>query len=269
MGAQAPIRVIAVTSGKGGVGKSNVAVNLAARLATMGRRVVLLDADLGLANADLLTGVRVRGNLAHVLTGRRTMAEACCDAPGGFTLVPGASGLAAMADLTERDRESMLEMLHRIEGENDLILIDTGAGISPNVLSFLLAADEVLVVTTPEPPAIADAYALIKTVYRRHQTARVSLLVNMTRDRAEARRVFERVNAVCKRFLGVAIRDAGYMVSDPKVAAAVRRRMPFVLEEPPGPAAECMTQLAHKLDRHAREPAGGGFFRRVASWLAG
>jgi flagellar biosynthesis protein FlhG len=262
-------RVLAVSSGKGGVGKTNVAVNLAARLATMGRRVILLDADLGLANADLLSGVRVRGNLAHVVTGRRKLPDVCCKAPGGFTLIPGASGLAAMADLAERDRARMFELLHQIEGENDLLLVDTGAGISPNVLSFVLAADEVLVVTTPEPPAIADAYALIKTIYRRRENAQVSVLVNMARDRAEARRVFDRINAVCRRFLGRSLRDAGYMVVDPKVPAAVRRRMPFALDDPPGPASECIAQLAHKLDRHAHHPNEIGFFRRVTSWLTG
>ncbi|MFA7235803.1 MAG: MinD/ParA family protein [Phycisphaeraceae bacterium] len=262
-------RFIAVTSGKGGVGKTNVAVNLAARLATMGRRVILLDADLGLANADVLVNITPRANLAHVVAGRRRLEEAMCDAPGGFTLIPGASGLSQMADLTEFERARLLQMLRQIETQHDLVIIDTGAGISPNVLSFILASDEVLVVTTPEPTAITDAYALIKTVTRRKEDAHISLLVNQVRDRGEGRRVFDRINAVTRRFLGLSILDAGFIVSDPRVSAAVRRRSPFVLDEPDCPASACVTQLAHKLDRHAAEPGNIGFFKRVAGWLVG
>ncbi len=262
-------RVIAVTSGKGGVGKSNVSVNLAARLATMGRRVVLLDADLGMANADVLCDVAVRTNLAHVIAGRKRLAEAMVEGPGGFMLIPGASGLAQMANLSEFERARVVGMLRQLESEYDLMLIDTGAGIGPNVLSFLLAADEILVVTTPEPTAITDAYAVIKSVCRQREGVPVNLLVNMARDRDEARRVHERVAAVCRRFLGVSLADAGYVLSDPRVPAAVRRRIPFVLDAPDAPASLCIRQLAHKLDRHAVEPRGGGFLKRVATWLAG
>jgi len=262
-------RVLAVTSGKGGVGKTNVAVNLAARLAMMDRRIVLLDADLGLANADVVAGVNPRATLAHVLTGRRRLADAVCEAPGGFDLVAGASGLAQMAALSEFERAQMLQLLRGLETEHDLIIVDTGAGISPNVLSFVLAADEVLVVTTPEPPAMTDAYALIKTICRRRENAKIDLFVNMVRDRREGRRVYERLSAVSRRFLGAAVHDAGYLATDNRVGAAVRRRMPFVLVEPEIPASQSIKQLAHKLDRGAAEPRGEGFFKRVANWLAG
>jgi flagellar biosynthesis protein FlhG len=262
-------RVIAVSSGKGGVGKSNISVNLAARLAKMGRRVVLLDADMGLANADVLCDVTVRTNLAHVIAGRRRLSEAMVEAPGGFKLIPGASGLAQMANLSEFERARVVGMLRQLESQCDLMIIDTGAGIGPNVLSFLLAADEILVVTTPEPTAITDAYALIKCMSRQREGVPVSLLVNMSRDREEGRKVFERVAGVCRRFLGVALADAGFVLWDPRVGVAVRRRCPFVLEAPDSPASLCIKALAHKLDRHAVEPRGGGFFKRVASWLAG
>ncbi len=262
-------RVVAVTSGKGGVGKTNVAVNLAARLARMTRRVIVLDADLGLANADVLCNLGSTGNLAHVVTGRRSLEDVMVDAPGGFSLIPGASGLAQMAALSEFERARLLQMLHRIETEHDLVIIDTGAGISPNVLSFVLAADEILVVTTPEPTSITDAYAMIKAISRRSEAAKVSLLVNLARDRDEARRVFDRMNLVCRRFLGLSLASAGYVVADPHVGLAVRRRRLFALEYADCPAGLCMTQLAHKLDRHAAEPRESGFFQRVASWLAG
>jgi len=262
-------RVIAITSGKGGVGKTNIAVNLATRLATMDRRVLLLDADLGLANADVIANVSPRANLAHVITGRRKLEEVVCKGPGGFSFVPGASGLAQMANLTELERGRMVQMLRRFEADHDLILIDTGAGIGRNVLSFVLAADEVLLVTTPEPTAATDAYALIKTVMKKRDDAVVNLLVNMARDKQEAKRVFERINAVCRRFLGRTIRDAGHVAHDARVSHAVRVRRPFVLNEPDGPASLCVTRLAHMLDRHAKEVREIGFFRRVTSWLAG
>ena len=262
-------RVLAVTSGKGGVGKTNVAVNLAARLALMGRRVVLMDADLGMANADVLCNLNARATLAHVLTGRCTLADVMVDGPGGFTLIPGVSGLAAIADLSAFERARILEMVSRIEEEHDLLMIDTGAGISAHVLSFVEAADEVLVVTTPEPTAITDAYGLIKTLSRRTDDVDVSVLVNQVRDRKEARRVFDRLDVVCRRFLGIRPLNAGCVMSDPNVISAVRRREPFVLSAPDCPASGCIRQLAHKLDRHAADPHSGGFFKKFASWLAG
>lgn len=260
-------RLLAITSGKGGVGKTNLSVNLAVRLAKMGRRVALLDADLGLANADVLCNVPVRAHMAHVIAGRKRLEDALIDAPGGFTLVPGASGLAQMANLAPAERQRVTEMMRELATQYDVVLIDTGAGIGPNVMSFLLAADELLVVSTPEPTSITDAYALIKALCRQRENVNVSLLVNMVRDRNEARQVYERINAVCKRFLGLSVGDAGHVVSDARVQGAVRRRVPFVLEMPDAPASLCIGRLAHKLDRHAAEPDGRGFFRRMASWL--
>ncbi|MEX2673569.1 MAG: MinD/ParA family protein [Phycisphaeraceae bacterium] len=260
-------RIMAVTSGKGGVGKTNLSVNLAVRLATMGRRVVLLDADLGLANADVLLNLSIRANLAHVIAGRKNIDQAMVEAPGGFTLVPGASGLAQMANLAPDERRRLMAMMRDLATNHDLVIIDTGAGIGPNVLSFLLAADELLVVTTPEPTSITDAYALIKAVARQRENIPVSLLVNMVRDRAEGRQVYERINAVCKRFLNMTLSDAGHVVSDARVPQGVRRRTPFIIDTPDAPASLCIGQLAHKLDRHAAEPRGRGFFRNMASWL--
>jgi flagellar biosynthesis protein FlhG len=262
-------RVLAIASGKGGVGKTNLAVNLASRLASMGRRVLLLDADMGMANADVVANITPRANLAHVVAGRRRLDQVICEGPGGFAFVPGASGLAEMANLRDIERARLMQLLREFEARFDLILIDTGAGISPNVLSFVLAANEILVVTTPEPTAITDAYALIKSVMRKNDRARVSVLVNMARDRHEGKRVYERISAVCRRFLGRSLHDLGHVVHDPRVAMAVRARTPFVLGEPDCPASVCVTRLAHKLDRHAKEVREIGFFRRVTKWLAG
>src|SRR3982751_3770887 len=181
--------VIAITSGKGGVGKSNVAVNLSIKLASAGKHVVLLDADLGLANADVLCNIDLPCNLSHVIARKKELRDVMVRAPGGFHLIGGASGLARMADLTDFDRQRLVDALGQLEQQTDIILIDTGAGISPNVLSFTRAADHVLVITTPEPTAMTDAYAVIKVVTRRKSglagagcDRRMSLLVNQARS---------------------------------------------------------------------------------------
>jgi flagellar biosynthesis protein FlhG len=278
--------VIAVTSGKGGVGKSNVAVNLAITLSAAGRRVVLLDADLGLANADVLCNVHLPSNLSHVIARRKDLSEVMVKAPGGFSLIGGASGLARMADLSDDDRQRIVDALAELEERADVILIDTGAGISPNVLAFTRAADQVLIVTTPEPTAITDAYAVVK-VLSRHADAggrgayghgpavphepdrRISLLVNQVRSQEEARAVHDRIAKVARQFLNVSVFDAGHMMADEHVPAAVRRRTPFVLSHPRCPASQCIEQLAMRLERGvaAMSSSQGGFFNRMGKWF--
>lgn len=259
-------RVIAIASGKGGVGKSNLCVNLAIRLASMNRRVVVLDADLGTANADVLCDLRPTSTLAHVVAGRRTLEQTMLDAPGGFRLAPGASGLASLAALNEIERARLLQQMRRLEHDADVILVDTGAGISPNVLSFAAGSDELLVVTTVEPTAVTDAYALIKAVHRQRPELGLRLLVNMVRDRMECREVFGRMDRVCRRFLGMNLRLAGYVPWDEQVVLAVRRRRPFVLAAPRCAAARCVDGLARRLDRQMERPAGQGLMQRMAEW---
>src|SRR3954451_8325065 len=199
MGQRASANVIAVTSGKGGVGKSNVAVNVAIKFASAGKNVVLLDADLGLANADVLCNIDLPCNLSHVIARKKELRDVMVRAPGGFHLIGGASGLARMADLTDFDRQRLVDALGELEQQCDIILIDTGAGISPNVLSFTRAADHVLVVTTPEPTAITDAYAVVKVISRDGVDGvdrRVSLLVNQVRAPGEGRVVYDRIAKV-------------------------------------------------------------------------
>jgi len=262
-----PLRAVAITSGKGGVGKTNIGVNLAVKLAGMGRNVVLMDADLGTANVDVLCGLQTTCNLAHVVAGRRKLSEAIVAGPNGVKIVPGASGLAQMAALGSAERARLIDSFRALEDESDLMLIDTGAGIGPNVLGFLASCDEQLVVTTPEPTAVTDAYAVIKTLAHRigPQTMDVRLLVNMVRSEAEAREVFGRIDGVARRFLGVPLRFAGYLTHDPRVTDAVIRRRPFVLEYPGSSAAQCISRLAHRFDRHASEPKPGGLLARLTS----
>lgn len=264
----APATVLAITSGKGGVGKSNIAVNLAIRLASAGKDVVLLDADLGLANADVLCSIDLPFNLSHVISGKRDLSEVMVKAPGGFRLIGGASGLARMADITEADRQRLINSLEEVEHQADFLLIDTGAGISPNVLSFTRAADHVLVVTTPEPTAITDAYAVIKVLSRDGGDRRMSLLVNQARSHEEARLVYDRISRVARQFLSVNVMDAGWVAQDDAVTASVRRRMPFVIAAPRSMASICVNQLAMRLAQGVGTPAaGGGFFNRMSRWF--
>ena len=259
--------VIAITSGKGGVGKSNVAVNLSIKLASVGKSVVLLDADLGLANADVLCNIDLPYNLSHVIARKRELHEVMVTAPGGFKLIGGASGLARMADLTDFDRSRIVESLMAVEHSADTIVIDTGAGISPNVLSFTRAADHVLVVTTPEPTAITDAYAVIKVITKDGLDRRISLLVNQVRNAAEGRMVHERVAKVAKNFLGVNVLDAGHLVMDDHVRRAVIQRVPFLLSAPKSAASFCVTQLAMRFEQGIAPGADGGFFNRMGKWF--
>ena len=275
--------VIAITSGKGGVGKSNIAVNLAIGLAAAGKQTVLLDADLGLANADVLCGVDLPANLSHLIGSngrRRELRDVIVDAPGGFKLIGGASGLARMADLAEADRRRLVEALGQLEDQADVILVDTGAGISPNVLSFTRAADQVLVVTTPEPTAITDAYAVVKVVSRELQAPSdlagrpgasrpLSLIVNQAESPAEAKIVYQRISRVARQFLNVTLYDAGHVMADGHVTSAVRRRVPFTLTHPKCPAALCIQQLVMRLEPgvSARADADGGFFARMSKWM--
>jgi flagellar biosynthesis protein FlhG len=260
--------VIAITSGKGGVGKSNISVNLAIKFAQAGKDVVLLDADLGLANADVLCNIDLPCNLSHVIARKKDLREVLVKAPGGFSLIGGASGLARMADLTDIDRQRLVTALGELEEQTDIILIDTGAGISPNVLSFTRAADHVLVVTTPEPTAITDAYAVIKVISRDGTDRRVSLLVNQVRSPAEARVVHERIAKVARQFLNVSVLDAGYVMADEQVSMAVRRRSPFVLGSPKTPASQCIAQLAMRLESGVNANIdSGGFFNRMSRWF--
>ena len=259
--------VIAITSGKGGVGKSNVAVNLSIKLASVGKNVVLLDADLGLANADVLCNIDLRHNLAHVIARKKELADVIVEGPGGFRLIGGASGLARMADLTDFDRQRLVDAMQALEEQTDIILIDTGAGISPNVLSFTRAADHVLVVTTPEPTAITDAYAVIKVITKDGLDRRISLLVNQVKSAAEGRMVHERVAKVAKNFLGVNVLDAGHLVMDDHVRRAVIQRVPFLLSAPKSAASFCVTQLAMRFEQGIAPAADGGFFNRMSKWF--
>lgn len=262
-------RTIAIVSGKGGVGKSNIALNLSILLSATSRRVALVDADIGLADLDLLMDLNVRATLGHVIARQKDLPDVLVDLPSGVQFVPGASGLRRLTHLSEFQRAHLREVLAELEADNDVTLVDTGAGIGPDVLHFARAADAVLVVTAPEPTAMADGYALIKALAAAGFDGQLSVLVNFAADRHGARCTYQRIATVARQFLSVRVLDAGYVPADPKVRDAVRCREPFVLAYPRCPASRSLAALATKLCKGAGSvERKEGFFRRVASWFA-
>ncbi len=262
---------IAITSGKGGVGKTNIAVNLAVCLASAGRRVTLVDLDTGLANADVLLNVQPRYNLADVVCGRRTVPEITFDAPGGIQFVPGASGDAALADMSPLQRSELVRQLRSLGDTSDFVVYDCGAGISQTVLAFARMADVVTVVSTSEPTSLTDAYAIIKLLVRRKYHGSIRLLLNMVQGRVEARRTFARVAEVAEKFLDFRLADGGYVLQDNHVELAVRGRTPMVLSYPRCPSSLCMTAFAARLLQAgaARVPArDGGLVARFVGLFA-
>lgn len=260
--------VVAVASGKGGVGKTNIAVNLAICLARRGLRVVLVDADLGMANADVIMNVQPTYDLSHVIRGERTIDEVVVRLEDGLRLVAGASGLASIADLSPFGRQELITELGSLETQSDLIILDCGAGISQNVLAFAHSANELLMVTTPEPTALTDAYALIKVLSRAPRPPPVGLIVNQSNSTREGHLVAQRVASVAARFLGIGLTAAGFVLHDQHVSLAVRQRIPLVVKYPDSPAATCIAALAERIDRSlSARRCGSGFFRRVARFF--
>lgn len=263
-------KIIAVTSGKGGVGKSNVILNTACALAGMGEKVLVLDADFGLANIDVLAGITVRSTLAHVIKGELAISEILVEGPSGITIIPASSGLQEMADMSVSDRERLIEEMSGLDWQGDFILIDTGAGISANVMDILLAVPEVVVVTLPEPTAITDAYAIIKVMSQRGSSARIRLLVNQVADHAEGADTFERLHKVVKRFLPVEIEYLGYVASDSRLVESVMRQKPVVEAFPQSISARCFHELARKLlNLPSENSLPGGFQRLWRGFLKG
>jgi flagellar biosynthesis protein FlhG len=265
--ADTSVRVIAVASGKGGVGKTNLTANLAVALARRGLRVWVLDADLGLANMDVVYGVRPAHTLEHVLRGEKRLRDIVAEGPAGVRLVPAASGVAALTALTPAQQLHVLDEVDALDGELDVLLIDVAPGISSNVLYFAAAATETLVVTTPEPTAIADAYALIKVLATRWGRHDFPVLVNMAETAADAAAAYERLASVAQRFLAVRLESLGWVPRDEAMARAVRAQMPVVFAEPTTPAARAIVGVADRLAGAAARPQTTGglqfFFRRL------
>jgi len=262
-------RVLAVTSGKGGVGKTTVSVNLAIAIARQAKRVIVLDADLGLANVEVLMGLNSFHNLQHVIDGEKPMRDILMKGPADILIVPGTSGLAKLADLNARARQNVLDGLHDLQEMADFVIIDTMAGIGQNAVRFAAAADEILLVTTPEPSAIVDAYATIKTIAGIREDASFRLIVNMAASPQQALAVMTNLTRVARQYLGLTLSYLGHILRDPHVTQSVMQSTPFTIAFPASPAAKCVQDLAGKMVRQRAEAdrARSGFFRRFAQTL--
>jgi flagellar biosynthesis protein FlhG len=240
-------RILAVTSGKGGVGKTNVVANLAASLAEMGKRVIVLDADFGLANLDVMLGLNPRYHLGHVLFGKKKLTDIMVEGPHGIRIIPASSGLQQLAELTLDQRNFLAEGFTELAGDADYLLIDTAAGISSNVLHFLLAAPEVVVVSAPEPTAIVDAYAVIKIILAEEPTKTIRILINSVSDEDESRDVFRQINSVVGRFLNRQVIYLGHVERDANVLKAIRSQVLVTHSYPTSPASRCFRKLAKSM----------------------
>ena len=260
--------VLAVTSGKGGVGKTNIAANLSICLAATGRKVVLVDADLGLGNLDVVMGVTSRYNLSHVVSGHRTLDQAIHIGPAGVEVICAGSGLEEMANLSAFQRKRLLDELHAMQDHADLIVIDTGAGIHTSVIGFCRAADQTLVVTTPDPTAMTDAYAVIKVLAAHHYSGQISLAVNMADSIAEGKKVYRQIAEVARRFLDRPIYEAGVLCRDERLVQAVRRREPVVLAFPKSKITGSLVAMTARLAKGATVGRSReGFFHKVVNWF--
>ncbi|MHB1125911.1 MAG: MinD/ParA family protein [Bacillota bacterium] len=256
------LRVIAIASGKGGVGKTNVVLNLAITLSKMGKRVVILDGDLGLANIDILMGIVPRYTLFDFLRGEKSLDEVVIKGPFGLKVLPAGSGIQEMANLNDRQREKLVQGLKTFEEEADFLLIDTGAGISRTVLGLVSAATEVIIVLTPEPTSLTDAYGVIKILSRFKLHSEIYLVINRVANLAEAEQTINRMQMVVSRFLQIKIKQLGFISDDRQVGKAVMKQQPFTILYPHTPASGDMQQIARKLagEETAAAPRGIGQF---------
>ena len=240
------IKVMAVTGGKGGVGKTNVSLNLAISLAKQGKRVLVLDADLGLANVDVLLGLRVDKNLSHVLRGECTLDDILVTGPHGVKIAPATSGSKSMAELGPTEHAGLIRAFSELRTEIDVLIIDTAAGISDMVMSFSRAAQDVLVVVCDEPTSLTDAYALIKILNREHGVFKFKIVANMVRNEKEVKELFSKLSKVTGRFLDVALELVGVIPFDENIRKSVRKQAAIVDAYPSSPAALAITNLAQK-----------------------
>lgn len=263
-------RVITVTSGKGGVGKTNLTVNLALALANLGQKVLVIDADLGLANVEFVLGVSPRHSLLNLLEDGNKLKDIVTDGPRGIKFMSGGSGIYQLANLPESQLQQIVNEVVLFDNWANIIIIDTGAGLHSNVLSFVMAADEVIIITTPEPTAIADAYAVMKAYAAFHGRAPLRLVVNRVLEMDEGQKAVDKLGKVSQRFLGIGIANLGFIYEDPNVPKAVKSQVPVTIAHPDTISARCIDHIAQRLlyGKEVNEPAGiKGFISRFLDMM--
>ncbi|MDR3193244.1 MAG: MinD/ParA family protein [Treponema sp.] len=251
-------RIITVTSGKGGVGKTNLSVNMALAYARLGKKVVVMDADLGLANVNVILNVIPKYNLYHVIRKQKTMKEILVDTDYGISIVPGASGFSQIANMNEAERQDFIKEMETISNA-DIIIIDTSAGVSSNVLDFIAAADDVVILTTPEPTAITDAYGIIKIIATEYDSLNMGLklVVNRVKSYAEAKKVADRMTNIAGQFLNLKVDYLGCVFDDATVSHAVLRQKPFMVIDPRSKASVNVQHIVEKMEKSELRETGG------------
>lgn len=241
-------RIIAVTSGKGGVGKTNFTINLAISLSNLRYSVIVIDADIGLANVDVLLGLTPKETITSVLNQNKKITDIMIDGPNGVKIIAGGSGIYDMLQLDNSSLEHFKNQLLEIEKQFDFVLIDTGAGLSETVMGFVISADEVILITTPEPTSITDAYALIKALkIKGYDDNKIHLVVNRAENSKEALEVFNKLYTVSKKFLGIELEDLGYIQNSKQVSEAVKKQHPFINLFPNSLVAKNVNDIAIKI----------------------
>ncbi len=249
------VRVFAVTSGKGGVGKTNISVNLAMALSNVGKNVLIMDADLGLANIDVLLGIAPKYNIGHVLSGERRLSEVIVQGPGNVKILPASSGVEKMTDLSSEERLHLLSEFEELEDPVDVMLIDTGAGISSNVMYFSVSAQHIIIVATPEPTSITDAYAVMKVLSTKYGESRFLLLPNNVQGEKGAKKIYMDLSTVANKFLNISIDLLGFIPSDTHIPKSVRNQKAVLDMFPEAAASQAFTKLAQRV-LALKPPAG-------------
>jgi len=259
-------RIITITSGKGGVGKTNVSVNMALAYARLGKKVVVMDADLGLANVNIMLNMVPRFNLYDMIRKGKTMREIMVETDYGISIVAGALGISQIANLSDGERQNFIEELNTLSFA-DIIIIDTSAGVSSNVLDFIAAADDAVIITTPEPTAITDAYGIIKIIATEYDNLdmELKLVVNRVKTATEAKKVADRMTNIAGQFLNLKVDYLGFIYDDPIVSQAVLRQRPFMVLDPKCKASICVQHIVGKMEKSdLRETGGfGSMFMRL------
>jgi flagellar biosynthesis protein FlhG len=243
-----PVRVLAVASGKGGVGKTNIAVNLGVSLSGIGRQVVLLDADLGLANVDVLLGLQPKYNLSHILSGERSLEEIMVEGPAGLKIVPASSGLQRMSELSATEQAAVIRAFSEMGQDVDVLLVDTAAGISSSVVNFARACQEIILVVCDEPTSLTDAYAFIKLLNRDYGVFRFQILTNMVQDARQGQALFTKLCKVTDRYLDVTLNFLGAIPQDDYLKKAVQKQNPVTISYPQSKSGQAFQALARKVD---------------------
>ena len=240
-------KTIAITSGKGGVGKTNIVANLAIALSKKGKKVLVLDADLGLCNIDVLLGMCPKHNIQDLLNGNKSLKEIIVRGPEGILIVPASSGVQELTQLDEFKKLRLIDEFQHLDNEIDFLLIDTGAGISSNVTFFCIASQSTVVVITPEPTSLTDAYALIKVLNTRYHEKDFKILINQARSSTEAMDIYRRLHLVTDRFLNVSLDYIGYIPYDRALQKAVRAQKAVIMQSPKSPSSEAFKVLADRV----------------------